>query len=86
MSREHAVGEKIDERIQELSRLHKTPLDWQYQIPLRPTEAQGVIDAFAKHFEKQRKDEWFEVGVIEARNMLDELASRVLQEAARGNF
>jgi hypothetical protein len=47
-----AEGETIDERIQQLSRLHKTPLE----IPLRPTEARGVIEAFHKHFETQNSD------------------------------
>ena len=74
-----AQGETIDERLAELSRLHKRPLDWPFQIPLRPTEAQGVIEAFHKQFETQRRDDgWFEVGVVEARNMLDELASRAI--------
>jgi hypothetical protein len=50
-----AEGETIDGRIQELSRLHKTPLDWECQIPLRPTEAEGVVEAFHKHFETQRE-------------------------------
>jgi hypothetical protein len=73
-----AQGEKIEERLAELSRLHKRPLDWQYQIRLRPIEAQGVIDAFSKHFEPQRTGEWFEVGAIEAIQALDEWASRAI--------
>jgi hypothetical protein len=74
-----AEGDNIEERIQQLSKPLRddTGLGVSNLLYVRPKPRQ-LLRRSTNTSRNKGRAEWFEVGVIEARQMLDELASRAI--------